>query len=120
MSTINVTEDQLTVRLSWLDKALGLLRDQDVPRSAVTSVDVVPDGFAAVRGIRAPGSALPGRRVGTWRRPGPRASWTCERASRRSLWGSADGATASCCWGRTMPRRSPSGCAPNPGVAVAV
>jgi len=70
MSTINVTEEQLTVRLSWLDKALGLLPDQDVPRSAVTSIDVVPDGFAAVRGIRAPGSALPGRRVGTWRRPG--------------------------------------------------
>jgi hypothetical protein len=70
MSTITVTSDQLTVRLPWLHKVLGLLRDQDVPRSAVTAVDVVPDGVAAVRGIRAPGLALPGRRVGTWRQPG--------------------------------------------------
>lgn len=31
-------------------------------------VQVVPDGLAAVRGVRAPGLALPGRRkLGTWR-----------------------------------------------------
>ena len=67
MSSIAVTEDRLTVRLSRLDRVLGLLRDQDVPRSAITGVDVVADGIAAVRGVRAPGLALPGRRVGTWR-----------------------------------------------------
>ncbi len=45
------------------------LRDQHLALSAVTGADVVPDGLAAVRGLRAPGLGLPGyRKIGTWRR----------------------------------------------------
>lgn len=34
----------------------------------MTGVEVVPDGFTAVRGMRAPGLAIPRRRkIGTWR-----------------------------------------------------
>ncbi len=51
----------------------GLLRDLEAPLPAVRSVEVVPDGFAALRGLRAPGLGLPGlRAIGTWRRRGTR------------------------------------------------
>lgn len=71
MSTVELTSSTLTVRWSRLDKALGLLRDQVVPRSSITGVEVVEDGLSAPRGLRAPGLGLPGlRKIGTWRRRG--------------------------------------------------
>ena len=73
MTAILVSDDTLTVRLTRLSKVAGLLRDQVIPRSAITAVEVVPDGLAAARGLRAPGLALPGRRkIGTWRGRGVR------------------------------------------------
>ena len=73
MTEILISDDTLTVRLSPVSKVAGLLRDQVIPRSAVTAVDVVTDGLAAARGLRAPGLALPGRRkIGTWRGRGVR------------------------------------------------
>ena len=73
MSSIHVSDDTLTVRLTPLTKLAGLLRNQVVPLTAVTAVEVVQDGLAAARGLRAPGLALPGRRkVGTWRGRGAR------------------------------------------------
>ena len=71
MSTITLSDTTLTIRLSPVEKLLGLRRDQAVERGAVTDVHVVPDGMAAARGLRAPGLALPGRRkLGTWRSGG--------------------------------------------------
>jgi hypothetical protein len=68
MTTINLSDDRLQVRFTPVEKIAGLLRDLDVPRSAVASVTVEPDGITAARGIRAPGLAIPGvRKVGTWR-----------------------------------------------------
>ncbi|SFL33387.1 hypothetical protein [Geodermatophilus ruber] len=68
MATLRTTPQTLTVSLSRAEKLLGLLRDLEVPRSAVREVTVVPDGLTATRGLRAPGLALPGvRQVGTWR-----------------------------------------------------
>jgi len=73
MSTIHLSDDTLTVRLAPLTRLAGLLRDQRIPLTAVTSVEVVQDGLTAARGLRAPGLALPGRRkVGTWRGRGTR------------------------------------------------
>lgn len=73
MTSIAVSDDALTVRLPLLSKIAGLLGNQVIPRSAISSADVVIDGLAAVRGIRAPGLAIPGRRkVGTWRGRGAR------------------------------------------------
>ncbi len=73
MTEILVSDDTLTVRLAPVSKVAGLLRDQVIPRSAVTAVDVVTDGLAAARGLRAPGLAIPGRRkIGTWRGRGVR------------------------------------------------
>ena len=79
MATLQLTETTLSVRLTRAEKILGLLRDLSVPRSAVRDVEVVADGLAAARGVRAPGLGLPGvRKIGTWRRPGER-SLVCVR-----------------------------------------
>ena len=74
MATIETTTHTLRITLTRAEKVLGLLRDLEVPLSAVRSAEVVPDGLAAVRGLRAPGLGLPGvRRIGTWRRGGGRS-----------------------------------------------
>lgn len=73
MATVQLTPTTLSLRFTRGEKIGGLLRDHYVPLTAVRSVDVVPAPLAAMRGLRAPGLALPGRRkVGTWRRPGER------------------------------------------------
>jgi hypothetical protein len=73
MATLQLTPSTLSVRLTRAEKIAGLLRDVDVPRSAIRSVEVVTDALPATHGLRAPGLALPGvRKVGTWRRPGER------------------------------------------------
>ena len=74
MATIETTTATLHVRLTRFEKVFGLLRDLEVPRSAVTAVEAVPAGLAAVRGLRAPGLGLPGvRAIGTWRRRGEKS-----------------------------------------------
>jgi hypothetical protein len=73
MATLQVTPPTLAVRLTTAEKLAGLLRDVEVPLSAVREVEVVPDPLGTLRGLRAPGLALPGvRKIGTWRRPGER------------------------------------------------
>ncbi|MHA6793235.1 hypothetical protein ACVGVM_06900 [Pseudonocardia bannensis] len=74
MPTAHVTSDKLEVTFSRGEKIAGLIRDVHVPLSAVRDAVVVPDGFAAARGVRAPGLAIPGvRKIGTWRRHGEKA-----------------------------------------------
>lgn len=74
MPTILLSSRTLSVRLTRREKIAGLLRDVDLPLSAVRAVDVVPDGARAARGLRSPGLGLPGiRLVGTWRGRGYRA-----------------------------------------------
>lgn len=80
MATVQLTTDSLTVHLSRAEKLAGLLRNLTVPLDAVTRVEVVPDGPAAVRGLRAPGLGLPWRRIGTWRQRGERALVSVRRA----------------------------------------
>ncbi|RBY91007.1 hypothetical protein [Blastococcus sp. TF02A-30] len=71
MATIRTTPDSLQISLTRAEKFFGMLRDLEVPPSAVTSVEAVPSGLAALRGLRAPGLGLPGvRAIGTWRRRG--------------------------------------------------
>ena len=68
MTTVRVTPSTLHVSFTRGEKLMGLLRDFETPLSTVTAVDVLPDGLAAARGIRAPGLALPNvRKLGTWR-----------------------------------------------------
>lgn len=84
MAALQLTSSTLSVRLTRGEKVAGLLREVTVPLSAVRSVEAVADGVAAVRGVRAPGLALPGRRIGTWRRRGERAL-VCVRRGQPAL-----------------------------------
>ncbi len=68
MATASIANDVLQIRLTLVEKVSGLLGDLDVPLHAVRDAHVAPDALAAVRGRRAPGLAIPGRRkIGTWR-----------------------------------------------------
>jgi hypothetical protein len=80
MATVSRTTDSLSVSLTRGEKIGGLLRDVTVPLSAVRSAEVVADGLHAPRGLRAPGLALPGRRmIGTWRARGERSMVSVRR-----------------------------------------
>ena len=59
--------DELIVALDRSERRWGLLRDLRVPLRTIVGVEVVRDGRAAVRGLRAPGLGGPRRRIGTWR-----------------------------------------------------
>lgn len=90
MATLSVRSGSLRLTLSRTEKVLGLLRDLEVPLAAVAAVEVVPDGFAALRGFRAPGYALPWHRaIGTWR--GKRKALVSVRAGRPALRLTLDG-----------------------------
>ena len=68
MATIDLTPDQVRIRLTPAEKLWALRGDLTVPRAAIREVTVVPDGLHATHGMRAPGLGVPGRRkVGTWR-----------------------------------------------------
>lgn len=58
---------EVTVRLSALEKLGALQRDVTFPRSAVVDVRPVARADREVKGMRSPGTALPGVRLGTWR-----------------------------------------------------
>jgi hypothetical protein len=73
VATLQLRPPVLSLRLTRAEKVAGLLHDVDVPLAAVREVEVVPDGVAANRGVRAPGLGLPSRRIGTWRSPGRKA-----------------------------------------------
>ncbi|RKN43488.1 hypothetical protein [Micromonospora endolithica] len=73
MSTVHVTADRVRIRLRPVEKIFALHGDLDLPRSAVRTAEVLTDGLAATRGLRAPGLAIPGwTKVGTWRGRGAR------------------------------------------------
>ena len=85
MATMQLSDSTLTVRLTRLEKIAGLLRDVEVPRTAVRAVDVVTEPLTAIRGLRAPGLALPGvRKVGTWRGRGER-TFVCVRRDQAAV-----------------------------------
>ena len=73
MALLQLRRPVLSLRLTRAEKIGGLLRDLDVPISSVRDVEVVPEPLSVLRGLRAPGLALPGiRKIGTWRRSGER------------------------------------------------
>ncbi|MGY2082214.1 hypothetical protein [Blastococcus sp. SYSU DS0539] len=73
MATLQANATTLSLHLTPGEKIAGLLRNVEVPITAVREVDVIARPLRAPRGLRAPGLALPGlRKIGTWRRPGER------------------------------------------------
>jgi hypothetical protein len=73
MASLQPTPTTLRVTFTLAEKLAGLVRDAEFPRAAVAGVEVLPDPVSELRGLRAPGLAIPGvRKIGTWRRPGQR------------------------------------------------
>jgi hypothetical protein len=71
VARIRVDATEVVVQLTRGERIAALRGSVRVPRSAVQRAELVPDGLAAVRGLRAPGLHLPGRaKIGTWRRGG--------------------------------------------------
>jgi len=92
MATMQLTPTHLTVRFTLAEKVAGLVRDVELPRAAVRSAEVVAEPLSEMRGMRAPGLALPAlRKVGTWRRPGER-TLVCVRKGQPALRVRLDGA----------------------------
>jgi hypothetical protein len=68
MASLLVHDDVVTVSLSVAEKFEAVHGDVTVPRAAVLSARVVPDGMEEVHGLKMPGTGLPGViMVGTWR-----------------------------------------------------
>lgn len=59
MATLEVTGDEIVVRLSRLEKLGALHGDMNLPRSAVRRAYLASQPFSALRGMRAPGTGIP-------------------------------------------------------------
>jgi hypothetical protein len=67
--TISFEHETLTIHLGPLERLLALRGSLSLPLQHIASTESVPDGLAAVKGLRAPGLSVPGRaKYGTWRR----------------------------------------------------
>jgi hypothetical protein len=84
MAAIAVRGPELVVTLERNERWWGLLSNLRVPLSAISAVEVVPDGRRAVRGLRAPGLGGPQRLIGTWRAKGNR-QYVCVRRGQPAL-----------------------------------
>lgn len=71
VASLEIDGDDLVVRLRPLERVGALHGDVRAPLRAVADVEASDRPFAPVRGIRAPGTGIPGVvALGTWRRPG--------------------------------------------------
>lgn len=71
MAELLVEGDEVVVALGGWEKVGAFHGDVRVPRTAVRDVRKVDVAIGEVRGLRAPGTALPGvTALGTWRRRG--------------------------------------------------
>ena len=61
MPTLTVEDDELVVGLSGLERLAAFhFADVRLPIASITAVEVEPDVWKALRGIRAPGAGIPG------------------------------------------------------------
>ena len=69
MARVEVHSDRVVIRLTASERFAAMRRrDVVLDRSAISSAIVTDDPWVWVRGVRAPGAALPGRlAAGTWR-----------------------------------------------------
>jgi hypothetical protein len=60
MASLERQQGELVVRLSGLERVAALRREVRVPLTAVVTVVTEPDPWCALRGMRAPGTGIPG------------------------------------------------------------
>ena len=82
MAELTIHDDRIRLRLRATEKLAGLMGDQEFRLGAVQDVRVEADSLAPVRGLRAPGLAIPGRvKIGTWRGRGRRSLVVARRGA---------------------------------------
>jgi hypothetical protein len=69
MAEVGIDDGVLRVRLSTAEKLLALHgRDIEVPLTEITAIETVEEIYGQLRGLRLPGTGLPGvLAIGTWR-----------------------------------------------------
>jgi hypothetical protein len=60
VASLEVQSDELVVRLSGVEQAAAMRREVRVPLAAIERVCAEPDPWGALRGVRAPGTGIPG------------------------------------------------------------
>jgi hypothetical protein len=60
VASLEVQSDELVVRLSAVEQAAAMRREVRVPLTAIERVCAEPDPWGALRGVRAPGTGIPG------------------------------------------------------------
>ncbi|MEB4615048.1 hypothetical protein [Leucobacter sp. M11] len=86
MARIEVHEDRVVIQLTTSEKALAMRRrDVVIERSAITSALITDDPWIWIRGVRSPGTHVPGTLAfGTWRNLGGR-DFVLARSKRRAI-----------------------------------
>lgn len=74
MARVEVYPERVVIRLTAAEKPLAIRRrDVVLSREAITSAVITDDPWVWIRGVRSPGTHLPGKlALGTWRGPGGR------------------------------------------------
>jgi len=71
VSTIELRDGGVVVRLTWAERILSASRDVAAGRHHIAGVRETPRALDEVTGLRSPGLGLPGHAmIGTWRRFG--------------------------------------------------
>ncbi|MEI6621748.1 MAG: hypothetical protein WCP28_07570 [Actinomycetes bacterium] len=70
MADIEVGDGAVEVKLTFSEKAGGVHGDFTFPIASIVNVTADADPITAVRGLKAPGTGLPNRKIGTWRADG--------------------------------------------------
>lgn len=60
MATLSVVGESLVVKMSWFERLEAFHSDVSVKRSAMRDVRVVDTAWPELRGVRAPGTGIPG------------------------------------------------------------
>jgi hypothetical protein len=83
MAKVEIHGDELRACLSRVERLLAVHESFTVPLSSITGVTVDPGVGSEPKGIRAPGTHVPGLlTLGTYRRDGLRTFWAITRGSR--------------------------------------
>lgn len=69
MARVEIHKDRVVIRLTAAEKVAALhRRDITLSRAAITSAIITDDPWVWIRGVRSPGTHVPGKlAVGTWR-----------------------------------------------------
>src|SRR4051794_12434963 len=75
MVTVTIDRETIRISLAGMDQVWALKRGLEIPLAHVRSVSVAPPDLRP-RGLRAPGTSIPGRFfAGTWRGRGSKEFW---------------------------------------------